>query len=537
MEVSYRRKLHKSYMCIKSQEPVLREYELQMLKGQDIPGLLPMECMFVDGVQNYFYEISGKQQIGDFLSGRKLDYEMLQRILLAVQRLCRTLAEYLLREEGVQLEPEFIYVNLEDGSLYFAYLPFLTESLPEAFERCMEQFLRKIDHQEKAAVELGYSAYQACTRENVSIQQILQAALGEQGERSSAISYEEENRHKGLEGRELRGGQELGEAGKEAWLEEKQTGRTRSRSINIEANEKYDIPSGNKKGRYGAVGKWLFGKQPEPVTGMEPDGGTEAGCQNAGGWKKGLQAWCMVRGKQKAKAQAAMQEAQSGKAPASIQEAQRVKVPVMMRGIQKPKTPATMQEGQKPKAQTGVIDGQDVAEGGWKQKIGALILKRKEVFPHKRIREANGNPECAVTQVQISSNINGNCQAAEKEFMCGEGFFEAKPEYATEALGVYKPLPVGKLVYQGNHGCGDLIVEGEVCLVGKNQEQADGWIDAKGVSRLHARITREGETYYIEDLNSMNGTYLNEVPLEYCERKELCKGDRIRFAQEEYVFS
>ena len=66
MEVSYRRKLHKSYMCIKSQEPVLREYELQMLKGQDIPGLLPMECMFVDGVQNYFYEISGKQQKGFF---------------------------------------------------------------------------------------------------------------------------------------------------------------------------------------------------------------------------------------------------------------------------------------------------------------------------------------------------------------------------------------------------------------------------------------------------------------------------------------
>jgi pSer/pThr/pTyr-binding forkhead associated (FHA) protein len=31
----------------------------------------------------------------------------------------------------------------------------------------------------------------------------------------------------------------------------------------------------------------------------------------------------------------------------------------------------------------------------------------------------------------------------------------------------------------------------------------------KGVSRLHARISRQGQEVFIEDLRSLNGTYLN----------------------------
>ena len=70
----------------------------------------------------------------------------------------------------------------------------------------------------------------------------------------------------------------------------------------------------------------------------------------------------------------------------------------------------------------------------------------------------------------------------------------------------------------------------------KNKQQANGIINARGISRLHARIIREEDTYYIEDLNSTNGTYLNEAPLEYHQKMELCKDDHIRFGGEEYVF-
>ena len=117
MEVTYRRNLYRSYMCIKGQEEIAEEYELKMLKAEHVPCLLEMEMTEADGEKSYLYDISGKQQIGDYLSGKKMGYEMLWEFLSSVRKLCSVLPDYLLRETGVCLEEEYIYVNLRDGSL------------------------------------------------------------------------------------------------------------------------------------------------------------------------------------------------------------------------------------------------------------------------------------------------------------------------------------------------------------------------------------------------------------------------------------
>lgn len=59
-------------------------------------------------------------------------------------------------------------------------------------------------------------------------------------------------------------------------------------------------------------------------------------------------------------------------------------------------------------------------------------------------------------------------------------------------------------------------------------------LPASGVSRLHARILREGNQYFIEDLQSSNGTALNGDRL--AQRQPLCEGDRIQLADVVLVF-
>lgn len=49
-----------------------------------------------------------------------------------------------------------------------------------------------------------------------------------------------------------------------------------------------------------------------------------------------------------------------------------------------------------------------------------------------------------------------------------------------------------------------------------------------GISRRHARITRRGEHFYLEDLNSMNGTYLNRNKLTAHTPVAFQDGDEIR---------
>ncbi len=66
------------------------------------------------------------------------------------------------------------------------------------------------------------------------------------------------------------------------------------------------------------------------------------------------------------------------------------------------------------------------------------------------------------------------------------------------------------------------------------QPGCDVLIDVGAVSRRHAKVLREGQDYYVEDLQSRNGTYLNDDKLEY--RRLLKHGDEVRVCDVEFIF-
>ncbi len=60
-------------------------------------------------------------------------------------------------------------------------------------------------------------------------------------------------------------------------------------------------------------------------------------------------------------------------------------------------------------------------------------------------------------------------------------------------------------------------------------------VDDTFMSHRHARIFKEKDGYYLEDLESTNGTLLNGKPLEE-DAVELLDGDRLCIGQLEFVF-
>jgi Nif-specific regulatory protein len=53
------------------------------------------------------------------------------------------------------------------------------------------------------------------------------------------------------------------------------------------------------------------------------------------------------------------------------------------------------------------------------------------------------------------------------------------------------------------------------------------------VSRRHSQIEREAEYFVIEDLESLNGTFVNDVPVK---RRKLQHGDRVRIGDSQFIF-
>lgn len=73
-------------------------------------------------------------------------------------------------------------------------------------------------------------------------------------------------------------------------------------------------------------------------------------------------------------------------------------------------------------------------------------------------------------------------------------------------------------------------------VIGKLSERVDYVLDDKSVSRIHLKIeTDEKDKVLIEDLNSKNGTYINNIRLKPYEKRYIEVGDKITIAAIDYI--
>lgn len=72
--------------------------------------------------------------------------------------------------------------------------------------------------------------------------------------------------------------------------------------------------------------------------------------------------------------------------------------------------------------------------------------------------------------------------------------------------------------------------------IGKKKEEVDLVLKDASVSRVHARITNEDGSVYLEDLNSTNGTFQNGLRMQPYEKKKLEEGDEVKFGKVVFIF-
>lgn len=72
--------------------------------------------------------------------------------------------------------------------------------------------------------------------------------------------------------------------------------------------------------------------------------------------------------------------------------------------------------------------------------------------------------------------------------------------------------------------------------IGKRKEEVDVVLEDMSVSRMHARISKEGNDIYLEDLNSTNGTFKNGLRLQPYEKRKMEPEDEIIIGKKELIF-
>lgn len=79
-------------------------------------------------------------------------------------------------------------------------------------------------------------------------------------------------------------------------------------------------------------------------------------------------------------------------------------------------------------------------------------------------------------------------------------------------------------------------IDRRIYRIGKQKNRSDLVLHSSVVSRVHAEIRRRDDGWYLKDLHSTNGTWLNGERLQGDECKKLRNGDEICFACVQYIF-
>lgn len=98
--------------------------------------------------------------------------------------------------------------------------------------------------------------------------------------------------------------------------------------------------------------------------------------------------------------------------------------------------------------------------------------------------------------------------------------------------------PIMVLTYMGEDKEAELQIHQEEYVIGKNAETADGVIDFNSaISRMHCKLIYKNKKYFVQDLNSSNGTYLNGKRAAANSLYVISEGDVLKLANCEFRIS
>lgn len=182
MEASYIKDLHHSYLVLpKSDDRNEEVYCVRMLQANSIKGIIKPDPRTIDNKVLYYFDITSKQSIEVLHSKNAIKQEEIRRLFISLADLIEESYEYLLNENNLLIEPEYIYFDLSTSQIKVCYLPSYNKDVRKQMVALIEHIMNKVEYKDKEAVLYVYNLYAVCRDEGHSFINLL-SAIREKGQ-------------------------------------------------------------------------------------------------------------------------------------------------------------------------------------------------------------------------------------------------------------------------------------------------------------------------------------------------------------------
>lgn len=164
-------------MCMVGGE--LTGYEAGMLERNEIASFLPFYTTNSNGRLMYWYDISGKRALRDYLIHRGITAENLCAVLSQLRAALNETGQYLIDEKHICIDPDTVFVE-EKGSAIAIYLCYNAEGQSEERESNLLSFaeflIQNVSHEDAEAEKLCYELYDMAASGRSGIDEMIEAA-------------------------------------------------------------------------------------------------------------------------------------------------------------------------------------------------------------------------------------------------------------------------------------------------------------------------------------------------------------------------
>jgi len=505
LQFNYENSSSASYLTVLVDDSIkIKRFQIEMIACNTIKGIVPVDIRNKNNSTWLYYDITSKQALAQYLSRKKLTKAEFAGVLSDMVSVLIKSSAYLLSEKGFLLHEDYIYINPSTGEICFIYLPFDTEEnqIYSFRDFVIKMIVKLATIEEKEAGNFLQRILAAVRQDNFSLSEFL-ALLNEIKSEKAAILnnqvYPEKETFTKLE------------RGKPKVLKTIETNIKRSPGIS-KSEMKLLIPGSRQK-----------------ETQLAPEKKAESKQTNNENALKGSNTILIA---------------------ALLQVLVIIGV-ILVAGYLKQITQDTI-----------------AAYGGTGIILFSIdfMLLRKLFERDNKASETDNNDASSKKPAKSSEHVNSKLNMSKREIrndtvksVDKDGDFTFK-EPADKSIQPYTvDFPVGSQMYSQSISDETALLDINMLkypqlqrrsdgmlesinitkqnfIIGRLKDQADHVLENNSVGKLHAEIIlRDGE-YFLIDLNSRNGTYINGVRIPSNIEQAINSNDRITFANAEFTF-
>ena len=485
MYAEYKRDVSHNYLILREEEKVnTASYQVRMLTGNVIPSILKCRLQGLDGNLLFYYDITSRQSLASFYEQRKFHRKDLHMLFCGFIRVMEEMAEFLMNTDQLLLCPEYIFLDIEKREVKFCCLPDYHHPIQEQFRELTEYLLPRLDHEDSQAVSMGYGVYRKAMETGFQLEHIKEAIY--------------QNRE----------------------VTEKSNDRESTQ------NQEQKPPENNLDSMD------TFGEKIQEKSDFQKSSNEWTGallCVSTAavmiillilrylGYLPGIPAEAIFGGAIILLALAAF----------------------LSWTAEKKKQKKQMSAEWRQKVQRELADTKESDDKKKRAERNSENLYEADISQRKMPEWGDIKYKMPERTGETGANRLENSQNVYRETVQQNENYETEK---TENYGETVVLSAGQtegpasLVSREPGELATIYLDRDLMVIGKMENAADAVISLPTVSRIHAKIRKVDEEYYLSDLNSRNGTSVNGRLLKTGEEYKLQDEDQVEFAQARYIF-